>query len=169
MITLNCKLKPEDYIKAQYLHMRPSPWLKYPGIAFLSLWLVFSVASASLSGSLTRAFRALTPILFFGLFCALILFIILPRNVHRIFLQQKTLQIEYKSVISPEIIESTSEIGTARIRLSDFHKYKVDKDLILLYQSQAIFLIFPRRFFTLEEDFKIFLSYLEANLGSPEM
>ncbi len=28
--------------------------------------------------------------------------------------------------------------------------------------------MFPRHFFASEEDFKTFLSYLEANLGSPK-
>ena len=168
MITLQCKLKPEDYIKAQYLHMRPSPWLKYLGIALLSFWLVILVALAFPSGSLISVFDAFTPILFFGLIYVLILFVILPWNGRRIFSQQKTLQAEYEIVISPEMIETTSDHGTMRMRLSDFHKYKVGKDLILLYQSQALFHMFPRRFFTSEEDFRTFLSYLEANLGSPK-
>lgn len=47
MITLRCKLKPEDYIQAQYLHMRSLSWLKYLGIALLSLSLVILIASAS--------------------------------------------------------------------------------------------------------------------------
>ena len=173
MITLQqCKLKPEDYIKAQYLHIRPSPWLKYLGIALLSLWLVFLVASVFPLGSSTSAFGAVTHILSFGLIYALIIYItfrvILPWNVRRIFSQQKTLQVEYETVLSPEMFETTSENGTMRMRLSDFHKYKVGKDLILLYQSQALFHMFPRRFFASEEDFKTFLSYLEANLGNPK-
>jgi hypothetical protein len=166
MILLQCKLKPEDYIKAQYLHMRPSPWLKYFGIALLSLWLVFFIALAS--RSLTTAVDAFIPILFFGVTYALIIFAIIPWNVRRIFSQQKTLQAEYETVISPETIEATSEYGKTTIRLSDFYKYKIGKDIILLYQSQALFHIFPRRFFVSEEDFKTFLSYLETNLGSPK-
>jgi YcxB-like protein len=66
------------------------------------------------------------------------------------------------------MIETTSEHGTMKMRLSDFHKYKVSKDLILLYPSQVIFHMFPRRCFASEEDFKTFLSYLEANLGNPK-
>ncbi len=168
MITLQCKLKPEDYIQAQYLHMRPSPWLKYLGIAFLSFWLVVLVALALSTRSLSSVLSTATPILFLCLIYAFILFVILPWNVRRIFSQQKTLQIEYETAISPETIESTSEHGTMRMRLSDFHKYKVGKDLILVYQSQVIFHMFPRRFFSSEADFKTFLSYLEANLGSPK-
>ncbi|MEI6330371.1 MAG: YcxB family protein [Pseudanabaena sp. ELA645] len=156
MIVLQCKLTSEDYIKAQYLHLRPSPWLKYLGIACLSL--------AFTSGSLT----ALINILLFGLIYTLFILFILPWNVRRIFSQQKTLQVEHEIVISPEMIETISDNGTWKMRLSDFHEYKVGKDLILLYQSQALFHIFPRRFFVLEEDFKTFLSSLEANLGSPK-
>jgi YcxB-like protein len=168
MITLHCKLKPEDYIQAQYLHMRPSSWQKYLGIALLSLWLVAVVASAFQSVSLNNMLGIFLPTLFFSLIYILILLVVLPWNVRRIFSQQQTLRGEYETVISPEVIETTSKYGTTKIPLSDFHKYKVGKDLILLYQSQSLFHMFPRRFFVSEEDFKTFLSYLGANLGSPK-
>lgn len=164
MITLQqCKLKPEDYIKAQYLHMRPSPWLKYLCIALLSLYLVLLVASSFRLGSLDSDSYPI-----FGLIFGLILYlyVVIPWNTRRMFSQQKTLQVEHEILISPEMIEITSEHGTTRMRLSEFHTYKVGKDLILLYHSQALFHMFPRRFFALEEDFETFLSYLEANLGS---
>jgi hypothetical protein len=52
MITLKqCKLTPEDYIEAHYLHMRPSPWLKYFGIALMSLLVVVLVALVASSFS----------------------------------------------------------------------------------------------------------------------
>jgi membrane protein implicated in regulation of membrane protease activity len=168
MITLKqCKLTPEDYIEAQYLHMRPSPWLKYFGIALMSLLVVVLVALVASSFS----FSSLISV--FGVFVYILIFwviyaVVLPWNVRRIFSQQKTLQGEYETVISPEMLEATSENGTMRMRLSDFYKYKVGKDLILLYQSQALFHMFPRRFFSSEEDFKMFRSFLEANLGSPK-
>lgn len=91
MVTLlQCKLKPEDYIKAQYLHMRQSSWLKYLGIALLSLWLVVLVASVRL-GFLTRTIGAFTLVfLLFGLVYALghalHLFVILPWSVRRTFM-----------------------------------------------------------------------------------
>lgn len=170
MITLQGKLKPEDYIQAQYLHMQPSPWLMYLGIAFLSFCLVIVVSLTPVSVPLTTIlstvfFNALAPLVVFYVF--MLLFVI-PWNARRIFAQQKTLQVEYQTVISPEMMESTSEYGTMRMRLSDFNKYKVGKDLILLYHSQLVFHMFPRRFFASEEDFNTFLSYLEANLGSPK-
>jgi YcxB-like protein len=168
MITLQGTLKPEDYIKAHYLNMQPNPWLIYFGIAFLSFCLVICVALTPVSVPLTTTlFMVFTPIFFLVISYVFTLLLVMW-NVRRIFAQQKTLQVEYQTVISPEMIESTSENGTMRMRLSDFYKYKVGKDLILLYQSQAIFHIFPRRFFASDEDFNTFLSYLEANLGSPK-
>lgn len=92
----------------------------------------------------------------------------MPWNTRRVFLQQKTLHVEHQIMISSEMIETNSEYGVTRMPLSDFCKYKVGKNLILLYQSEALFHIFPRRFFTSEKDFKAFLSYLEAHLGSPK-
>lgn len=165
MITLQGKFEPKDYIKAQYLHLRPKPWFKYVVIALLSLCLVILLASASSADSFINALINFVPILIFGLFYIFILFVIMPWNVRRIFSQQKTLHSEHTTVISPETIESTSEHGSMKMRLSDFHRYKVGKDMILLYQSQSLFHMFPRRLFASEEDFQTFISYLEANIG----
>lgn len=168
MITLQGKCEPKDYINAQYLHLRPKPWFKYVAIALLSLCLVILLASASSPDSLLNALSIFVPILIWGLFYIFILFVIMPWNMRRIYSQQKILHVEYTTVISPETIESSSKNGTMKMRLSDFHKYKVGKDMILLYQSQALFHMFPRRFFVSEEDFQTFISYLEANLGRPK-
>ena len=100
-----------------------------------------------------------------GLFYAFIYFVIQPWNVRRIFSQQKTLQVEYETVISPDMIKTTSKNGYVEMPLSDFHRYTVGNDFILLYHSQALFHMFPRRFFESDEDFKTFISYLEASLG----
>jgi YcxB-like protein len=167
MITFRGKLQSADIIKAMYLHMRPRPWLKYLGIALLSLYIVFLTTGSLLVG-FGKFFSLFGPPLLFVLFAVFFVFISIHRNARLTFSQQKTIQDEHETMISPEMIESTSETGTMRLRLSDFYKYKVGKDLILLYQSHLLFHIFPRHFFTSEEDFKTVLSYLQATLGSPK-
>ncbi|NJL89296.1 MAG: YcxB family protein [Coleofasciculaceae cyanobacterium SM2_1_6] len=52
--------------------------------------------------------------------------------------------------------------------MSDFYKYKANEDIIILYQSKDLYYMFPRRFFASEEDFKTFISYLEASLPTPK-
>lgn len=100
MITLQGKLKPEDYIKAQYLHMQPSSWLMYLGIALLSFCLVIFVALTSVSVPLTTTFSiffsVFVPMFILVVFYVLILLFVMPWNVRRTFAQQKTLQVEYQ-------------------------------------------------------------------------
>ncbi|MEB3283277.1 MAG: thioesterase domain-containing protein [Lyngbya sp.] len=63
-----------------------------------------------------------------------------------------------------EQLEIASEIGTLKMRWSDFHRYKVGKDLVLLYSAPGRFHVFHRRFFDSDEDFQTFVAYLEAHL-----
>jgi hypothetical protein len=46
-----------------------------------------------------------------------------------------------------------------------FHKWKADKQLILVYHSDALFHIFPRRAFPSTEEFQWFQALLRTKLG----
>ncbi|MEM1253981.1 MAG: YcxB family protein [Cyanobacteria bacterium P01_H01_bin.21] len=164
MITLQCQLKPEDYIQATRLHMRQT-WLKYLALLVLGLYLAIFIHLIVTGSSLALMIERLLPFSILVLTYGVIYFVIQPWNARRIFSQQKTLQAEYEMVISPDTITSTTKNGYVEMPLSDFHKYKVGKDLILVYQSQALFHMFPRRFFASDEDYNTFLLYLEANLS----
>jgi hypothetical protein len=167
MLSILCQLTADDYVKAQYLHLRPSPWVKYLVLGLVGLGLAVLVSGALSPFLLTNLLIAALPILFFGVIYGFILLVIVPSKTRRVFAQQKSLQAQYEIVISPDTIETTSEQGTSRMAITDFYKYKVGQDLVLLYQSQALFHMFPRRVFDSESDFKQFLRYLEANLGHP--
>ncbi|MBD2310405.1 YcxB family protein [Desertifilum sp. FACHB-1129] len=161
MITLRGQLKPEDYIKAQYLHLRPSPRLMKIGGAIASFLLFISF----LVYPLEIVFSWIVTLIILFLIYAAVLFFIFPWQARRIFSQQKSLQGEFEIIIFPERIEVTSAQGNLRMPLADFHKYKVSKDMILLYHSQAMFNLFPRRFFASDAEFKTFIAYLKTNLN----
>ena len=163
MITLQCKLTPEDYIQALRLHMQ-QPWIKYLAFVVLGLYLAMFIHLIAIGSSLTLIAERLIALLTFVLAFGIIYFVIQPWNARRIFSQQKTLQVEYEAVISPDTLTTTTQNGHYEMPLADFHKYKVGKNLVLVYQSQVLFHMFPRRFFASDEDFNTFLSYLEARL-----
>ncbi len=90
----------------------------------------------------------------------------LPYRTKKIYKQQKTLQEPYDAEITKDELISTSSRGRATIRWTDFHKYKVGKDLLLVYQSDAIFHMFPRRWFH-EGEYEALLEILKSTLGKP--
>lgn len=165
MIRLRCRLSLEDCLKAQFVHIRPSPAFKFFAIFLLILGLIVFGGAALSSGSLSRTLIDFFPILLVILLYFLFVFVFVPLNTRQVFSQQKNLQSEYEVFIYPEVIEASSEHGTMRMHLSDFYKYRAEKDLVLLYQSQMLFIIFPRRCFASEVEFNTFISYLQANLG----
>jgi YcxB-like protein len=154
-ISFRIQLTSEDYLKANYLHVRPARrWIPlyftllgtYLGI------IIFTGYSAAILG-----------IVVFWWY-----FFLIPFNVRRLSSQMVYITFEHQVEISPEILEILSVTGTIRMYLADFHKYKISKKLIILYLTDRSFYIFPRRCFPSEADVQTFLSYLQANLGSPK-
>jgi len=62
---------------------------------------------------------------------------------------------------------ASSSHGQTTIDWKDFHKYKKNKRIILLYQSDALFHMFPIRWFS-GDQFAEFQEILRANLGKPK-
>ena len=167
MINLNYEYTVEDYLQAMRLHMRLRSWQKYLLIAIVSLSLV-RIIPLMTGASLGDVIQALMPLGLFGIACVVI-YVVLPRQkVKRTFSQQKSLQRAYKTVVSPDTITTTSELGQVAMPISDYHQYKVGKDCLLLYTSQSLFNMFPRRFFASDEEFDTFIAYLELHLGQPK-
>ncbi len=164
MITLRYEYTAEDYLKAMKLHMQLRPWQKYLLIFVVSLCLVRVVPIILSGASLIDVLKSFMPLVWFGVLYILI-YVLLPRGkVRRIFAQQKSLHRSYETVISPDAITTTFEHGRVTMPIADYYKYKVGKDCVLLYQSQVLFSMFPRRCFASDSDFDTFISYLENHL-----
>ncbi|MFG6106834.1 YcxB family protein [Leptothoe sp. EHU-05/26/07-4] len=167
-ISFRVQLTSEDYLKSNYLHLRPGPIQKRIYYALLGIYLVLVAStgySAILSGSNIGVFIFW---LLLGGFALYWYFISLPSSVRRLSKQNAYLLFEHQVEISPEILEITEVNGTTRIRLADYIKYKFDQDLVILYVTDRAFHIFPRRCFSTESNFKKFLTYLQNNLGAPQ-
>jgi hypothetical protein len=188
MIILRGKFKWQDIVDASSLDLdldslqRQLKETTAKDIYTLSLIVLFIFLLALLIfliyRSLTITLIILSPIFMLALLGIALLYILLDRwrarrIARQLFSQDKGLQYEYEFVISSTIIESSYrseaiESGTIRYLLSDFYKYKANEDIIILYQSKNLHYMFPRRFFASEEDFKTFISYLEASLPTPK-
>jgi hypothetical protein len=173
-ITLRYKLTPED-CKSAYNRFSLGVNNRLDYLAITVLIVIGILGFSYIMNGLTYFFQALHIVLtgvFVYIFLSLVYFHYYTAlfQSQRFSQQQKTLQTEYETVISPEMIEIISEYGSMRMRLSAFSSYSVSKNMIVLYEFSPYwwaipqFYIFPRRFFLSEGHFKTFLSYLKANL-----
>ena len=166
-MTLHCQLTADDYVRARYLHLRPRPVFK---------WLfILAVAAAVVTQALLwlmpgKERPEMTPLLVqLGLAVYLLfrLLVRLPRRTKAVFSQQKSLQAPYDLEISEDQYQATSAHGTSAMPWRDFHQYKVGPTMILVYQSDALFHMFPKRWFA-DGEFTEFQQILARNLGKPK-
>lgn len=168
---LQCKLEPSDYVRTLRLYLRPHPIVKWIGIflllfSFLVIGLHQLVVPPSRSGVMLR-------LAFFGSLACLALlyyalyYVWLPYSAKKIYKQQRTMQEPFEVELNDVEIIETNSLGTSRLRWTDFHKYKLGRDMVLVYQSDPLFQIFPKRWFS-EDEYRKFRQILKGALGEPK-
>lgn len=160
---IQCQLSPQDYIHAQQLHLRPRPILKWLGIGLI-LVAVLACFQVGLHGER----RLATPLVIAAalVYLAVMFGVVMPIRTRRIFRQQKTLQAPFEIELTDDAFQGSSVHGSLQLPWKDFHKYKQNERLILLYQSDALFHMLARRWFT-DEQWSEVQGILARNLGRP--
>lgn len=146
--------------------MRPRPILKWIGISFVGPVIVLCAGrflNPEEDVSPWTPYLILAGLLYF----ALLYGVWLPFRTKRLFLQQKTLQEPYEVEITDEAYSASSCHGQSRMVWKDFHKHKMSARIILLYQSDVLYHLFPTRWFS-EDQLAEFQKILRANLGEPK-
>jgi hypothetical protein len=164
-MTLCYTISPSDYKRAIWVHMRPRRFLACVGAFLVVLGLVIlGITSYHLvtTGGDLKFVLGLGGGL--GVLC-LWFFVLLPRQLSRIYRQQKLLHEELIVEISDVHLMMKSPHGQGTLPWEVFHKWKADKQMVLVYQSDVMFHIFPRRAFPSLEDFQTFQSLLSTKLG----
>ena len=154
-----------DYLKAQYLHMRPSTLgaiVRYilPGL-FVLVAVAGMIASAAFAG-LSESWPFFIPILALIAAIPLYLYVFLPRRVRHLFEQHKELGAPIEHDITPEGLLSTSQYGNSNRPWDIFRKWKENKDLLLLYITDVQFVMIPKRFCA-PEQLAALRTYLDQN------
>ncbi len=161
-MTIHCQITEEDYIRAQYLHMRPRPVFLAAGVLMVAMALIVIVLRLFIYPS---ASSHASPYILLAVlvYLALRFFVIMPMSAKRIYRQQKTLHEPYEVEITEEAMRVASTYGESTVPWQTFYKYKVGRDFLLVYQSAAIFHMFPRRWFS-DEQFAEFQAILARHL-----
>ena len=164
-INLNIQLTPEDYIQAIFVHMRPRPVLKWAGYSVLSLAAIVIVISFYFAFADRKGF--FIPIFLIAMlaYLAFLFLYIQPRRVRKIFWQQKALQIPYSYSVANEAMVVKSDISDEKLPWDYFIKWKEGKKLFVIYHSDVMFRMFPKRCFTSPEEMTQFRQLLQTKLG----
>lgn len=74
-------------------------------------------------------------------------FYLLPRQLERVFEQQKDLSAPFTVDLTDTGFEWRNEFGSSRIPWGDFVKWKENQEMVLLYRSDYTYYMLPRRIF----------------------
>jgi hypothetical protein len=159
-IVLNRQLMPSDYVAANWLHAGVRQGL------LLGLYLLAVSLFIPLLENDPHVLR--TAAIIWIIVCpATLIFVYFwwGYRAKRVFFQQKSLRIPYEIRIKEEAFLVQSEIGQARLPWSHFYKWKANKGMVLLYQSDRLFQMMPRHIFTSDEEFDDFKALLVRVMG----
>jgi len=168
MIKFSGQLTSDDYLDANKLHMRKRGWKRVLWIVFWVLLGVGALLSADIAMQDRNA--GLPPLLLILLIAGVQLFLRLfyvPRRVRRVYSQQPNLQLPFESVCTDSGIESSNANSTNRLPWNHLTRWKEGPALFVVYQSDLIFNIVPKRCFAEPEQVDGFRSLLTERLGPP--
>ncbi len=164
MIEFKGIFEPNDCVRAQYLHCRPRPLYKVLGVVVLALafWAAWLMLTSDDFGIFEVAY-----FLAIGYFI-LNYTVILPWSARRMYRQQKALQREMHFRFDDSGASASSEIGNSDIPWGDYLKWKKNDHMILLYISDRMYQMLPRRMFANPGDFDRLGELLTDRIGKEQ-
>ena len=165
MITVEVQQNAQDYLRSQRLHFRPRPWIRSV------FWVIMGVIGLAVAdeiwviahgGVLTRGWWLVPLAIAYGV--ALFL-IFLPWRIGRIFNDNPNLALPTKTTLAPEGLLLGTSRGQVRMPWALIKGWKVNRQMLLIYQSRMAFNAYPRRCFSSETDFLAWTEALKKNVG----
>ncbi len=145
------QLEFKDYLDVQQLRMRKS-----------NLASALIIAAAGLYGVVSPSWSIIFGTLFMAGAFLLSRFVILPERIQKNYEQQKEIQAPIEMEITAEALKTSSQYGHAERPWSVFVRWDEDEDVLVIYHSDAMFTILPKRFFS-PEQIAMVKAYLQAN------
>jgi len=160
-IKISGKYSFDDYKRTNKLNKNVPQWLTIiSNIIYIVMYMLFAIAL--IYSILTKAWYWL-PLLVL-LFAVLFLsYWYAPRRMRKVFFQEKYFQVPFEIEITEKQFSITNEIAQIKQEWKDYVKWTENRDLILLYSSEASVRIIPKRFLTDENDGKTIIRLLREN------
>ncbi len=163
MVSLKGKYELEDLKAAQNLHAMPGKrgWIWVGALmGFLVVLLLVSFILAAL-GRLSW-WLVFYPIFIIG-FVALYWYVLRPGQIARVYKQHKELASPFEMELTDEGYSIKNDYGTGKIPWRDFAKWKANQKMILLYRTDNMFNMVPRRLLQDESETEYILEQLQKN------
>jgi hypothetical protein len=162
MVTIRVLYTPQDFVAANWIHWRPRAVLGWLGILIASLFAVALVDSFFLhsepAGWLDWA--ALGVPAYFAYFFG----VHLPYKCRKAYRQRKDLQRECEFVADGSTLKLETLGGSMNKPWSDYLKWKEGKAAFLVYMSDNVYHLLPKRCFESEADIGKFRELLVARV-----
>lgn len=150
------QIEPQDLTHALRLHFRQHLRSRAGLIRLAITWILGVAVYGILMANLVDPHDAFLSILSFAILVLvaiigipfLIVYTLGGRAARRTFNEQKTLQKPLHFSWSESGVHLWSDFGEARLQWSDFPKARQDRHCILLYESQRLYRIVPKRVLT---------------------
>jgi hypothetical protein len=156
-MTYTLTITEGDVISAQRLHATP----KLPLAMFLVAVALVVVSGAYAQGQLSSGAAIGGLIGMFG-WLAIWFLVVIPYRARRIYRQQRNLHLSHAFWWDDQMVYFRSEDTEGKMRWSDFTKIKENNNMLLLYHSDSLFNMLPKRCFSNGESLESFKSHLSA-------
>jgi len=165
LITVEVKQNAQDYLRSQRLHFRPRPLIR--GVFWaLATMILFAVADEvwviAHGGVLARGWWLVPLAVIYGV-CLFLFF--LPWRISKIFYANPNLAKPTQTTLAPEGLLLGTSRGQVRMPWALIKGWKVNRHMLLIYQSRVTFNAYPRRCFASDEDFSAWIEALQKNVG----
>lgn len=164
-MTLNIQRTPEDFIEAALMSHKAGKTLKQSLVLLLvitAMVVLISLIVGRLREDLLICWLvAIAAVAFFAWFFNFFY----PRRLRRIFFQQKSAQLPYVATITDETLQTKSEVSEEKLPWNHFIQWRENDNLFVLYQSDTMIRIMPKRCFASPQQIIEFHHLLEKKLG----
>lgn len=142
MIKFDQEIKLQEFIAAQYLHLRPRSFLGVLGSILFVLFFVVLIKRWCRPGGLDGADGFF---IFFVVWTLLYFAAVLPYRVRKTFMQNKFRLHKAEWRIDDAGLHCRSDLGESHLPWDHFIKWKENRRLIILYLVDNQFLILAKR------------------------
>jgi hypothetical protein len=153
-----------DLVSASWVHLRPRKSLAILGLLLLASGIVLSVF-VLVTGDMRQGGWEAWAVPAFILYVTLVFGIGIPYKCRRSYRQRKDLQRPCMFTASEEGLQFSAEGITGMKKWSDYVKWKEGRHCFLLYMSDSLYQLLPKRFLQSETEVAAFREMLQRNVA----
>ncbi len=167
MITIAGQLTADDYVAANRLHMQKRGWKRLAWILVWSFLALGALASGLIAIQDPRTglptFSILVVVALLNVFVRMVY---LPRRARRVFSQQRNLHATFECRVTEAGLDSTNANTTTHLPWTYIIRWKEGPALFVLYQSDLVFNLVPKRLFAHAADVDAFRALVRRHVGA---